>query len=190
MAYWLSKRATAGGWFFIGLVGFIFLLLFVASTWGTAVPSRYTSDDFAVFLTIIVVMLTIAGWLLRRRHHIRRLLDEPLRTGTGRILNLQRAPYTGFRLTLQIRTPDGEVWETGLGYLGLPDWQIGDELALLFWENGRYCPRHINHIVDFGQLPTEKQRRKKHKRVIFFFIACFILAAFAILMGLYGQGRS
>ena len=111
MAKWLSRRATAGGWFFIGMIGFTFLLLLLALFSANRHQNQpsYSSDDFAVFFTLILIMAGIGVWLLRRQARIRRLLDEPLTLGYGRILVQHRVPYTGFRLKLQINTPEGEI---------------------------------------------------------------------------------
>ena len=189
MAKWLSRRATAGGWFFMGMIGFIFLMVMLAFYSANRHQNQpvYSSDDIGVFFTLILILAGIGLWLLRRRVHIRRLLDEPLTLGNGRILDQHRVPYTGFRLKLQITTAAGESYETRLGYLGLPDWQIGDELELIFWQNGRFCPRHIDHIVDFGHLPTPERKQRIRKRIIWFVVGYAIFVAIAILLGLYSQ---
>lgn len=189
MAKWLSRRATAGGWFFIGMVVVVFLMMLLVISRRNIPHATYTSDDWSVFVTLIVILTGIGVWLLRRQRHIRHLLDEPLTLGSGRILNQYRVPYIGFRLKLQIASPAGDLFETHMGYLGLPDWQIGDEIKLLFWQNGRFCPRHINHIVDFGHLPTPARKQHMRKRVILFVVGYAILVALAILLGLYSQGR-
>lgn len=189
MAKWLSRRATAGGWFFIGMIGFVFLMLLLAVYSSRKNQPAYSTDDVAVFFTLIIIMGGIGVWLLRRQVHIRRLLDAPLMLGYGRILNQYRVPYTGFRLKLQISTADGETYETHLGYLGLPDWQIGDEIELIFWQNGRFCPRHFDHIVDFGHLPTPEHKQRIRKRIIIFVVGYAILVLIAFLLGLFSQGR-
>lgn len=188
IARWLSARARVGGWFFIGMAGFIsFILLWVLLFAPRQEP--ISSDDLIPVFTLILGLVGTAVFLFRRRLSVRRWLDEPLRLGKGRILAQHPTPYSGYRLQLQIPMPDGENYKAGLAYLGKPDWHVGDDLELIFWQNGRFCPRHIDHIVDFAYLPTPERLRRRRRRVIQIVVGLLILATFAMLMGLYGQGR-
>jgi hypothetical protein len=73
------------------------------------------------------------------------------------------------------------------GYLGRPAWQVGDDLALIQWENGRFCPRYIDHIVDFGYLPTPQRRRYVRRRLVGAVVLYVLLVALAILLAQYGK---
>jgi hypothetical protein len=188
MARWLSARARAGGWFFMGMAGLVLLMLL----WALFAGSRQEpirSDDLVPVFTLILGLVGTAVFLFRRRQAVRRWLDEPLQLGKGRILAQHPLPYAGYRLQLQISMADGANYKASFGYLGKPDWKVGDDLELIFWQNGRFCPRYIDHIVDFAYLPTEERLRRKRRRVIQIVVGLLILAAFAILMGLYGQGN-
>lgn len=174
MAYWLSPRARGGGWMFVGLAA----LALAALIWFIAKPqSTPTTEELIPLVVLILLTGGIGWWLLRRRQVIRHWLDEPLIMGNGRILAQQQVPYIGYRIRLQIETERGEM-QANLAYLGRPDWQVGDDVELMFWENGRFCPRHFNHIMDFGHLPTPACQRMIRNRIIL-----------AVLLGLYGQGR-
>jgi hypothetical protein len=188
MARWLSARATAGGWFMLGLAGFG-LALFVWAVWQRS-PSQaaFTFDDYVPFSTFLLLLAGTAVWLLRRRRVVRNWLNDPVRLGSGEILGVQQLPFSGYRVQLKIDSIAGQI-VVNMGYLGRPNWQVGEDLALIFWENGRFCPRHIEHIVDFGYLPTPERKRFIRRRVVTAVVIYLVLVALAILMGLYGQGR-
>lgn len=185
MAYWLSARARGGGWMFVGLTA----LALAALIWFIAKPqSTPTTEELIPLVVLILLTGGIGWWLLRRRQVIRCWLDEPLIMGNGRILAQQQVPYIGYRIRLQIETERGEM-QANLAYLGRPDWQVGDDVELMFWENGRFCPRHFNHIMDFGHLPTPACQRMIRNRIILAVLTYAILVLLAFLFGLYGQGR-
>ena len=184
MAYWLSARARAGGWMFIGLAG----LALATLIWLLFKSPPTPAEELSPLVVMILLMGGIGWWMLRRRSVIRSWLDEPLKAEYGRILAQQQIPYMGYRLRLQIETERGKMQAT-LGYLGRPDWQVGDDVPLIFWGNGRFCPRHFNHIMDFGHLPTPERQRMITRRIIIAIVGYAILVLIAILLGLYGQGR-
>jgi hypothetical protein len=94
----------------------------------------------------------------------------------------------GNQVQLRIQTATGEMF-ANMGHIGVSTWQVGDEVALIFWQNGRFCPRHITHSVDFGYLPTSERRRFIRRRLIKIVVWYFILVAMAIFLALYGQDR-
>ena len=189
LTHWLSARSRAGGWVFISLAGFVlFICLWLAiRTIFTVTP--YAIDDFVPLVTILLVMVGIGVWLLRQRRVIRRLFNESLHVGRGRIINRHLDPSASNHLQVEIDTISGEVMVARVGYMGTSDWQAGDEIELIFWQDGRFCPRHVTHLVDFSHLPTPQRRRRIRNRIILVIVWYLLAVALAILFGLYGQGR-
>ena len=188
MANWLSKRARIGGWFMIGLAAFyIGLILWASLREGSKVT--YTGDGVIAVMMPMLALAAIGGWLLSRRRHVRHLLDEPLHLGNGRLINLCLDAYSGHQMKLQIETAVDETMVASFGYLGKATWQVGDEIPLVFWQDGRFCPRHFDHIVDFGHLPTPERKRRQRRLIVKILVWWLILSALGLLIGLYGQGR-
>jgi hypothetical protein len=187
MAFWLARRAWVGGWFFVALAGVALLLMYSISAQG-AVQKTDSAETWSAFTVVALVLLGPGVWLLWRRRVIRAWLDEPLYAGSGRIVALKQVPYSGYRVRLLLQH-DGEEFSAEMGFLGRPKWQIGEELALILWQNGRFCPRAFDFIVDFGYLPTLKRRRFVRRRVIAIALAWLFMTALALILGLYGQGR-
>ena len=187
MTRWLARRAIVSGWTFIGLPLFVLL---VAGTIRFLNPPtfEYTAEDIVALFTLPVIMISVGIWLLRRKQAIRRWFDEPLEGGNGRILSIQPLPYATKRLTLKIEHQPGESYEAKMSYIGVPNWQVGAEIELIFWKNGRYCPRHFDHLVDVAYLPTLERKRKMRNRIVGFVIGYLLLTGLGLLMGLYSQG--
>ena len=190
LAHWLSARARTSGWFLIGLGGFMLLLILFVILRRGFVPAIFDTPEEVVAIFMPILVLVGAGiWLLRRKRVIRGWLDEPLHSVHGRILDKQQTAYSGHRIRLQVPTDLGTEMVANLGYIGTPDWQVGNELELLLWTNGRFCPRHITHLVDVAYLPTPERRRLIRNRIIKVVVWYLILTGIGILMALYGQGR-
>ena len=171
LTQWLSKRSRSVGWFLIGMAGFIGSL----GIWGVVQPtSQVGVADLGPFSLIIISLAGPGIWQLNQRRVVRRWLDEPLDIINGRILSIDTLPYSTKRLKLEI-LHEGETYRTGMTYIGQTDWQVGDGIPLLLWPNGRFCPRHINHLVDVGYLPTPKRQRRRRRRLIIWGVAWFVL---------------
>lgn len=182
MAGWLAKRATAGGWVFIGLAVFALLMGVI----GVLQNPRLSADDLGGVIAICLGMCAVGWWMLRYRRKVRRWLDEPLRAGTGRVLNAIPTPYMGKRVRLQIESPDGEHYKSGFFVLSTESWEKGDQIGLLFWENGRYCPRHVDYLVDIAYLPTPARRNLVRRRIITGVVVYLLLTALGFLLAIYG----
>ncbi len=74
------------------------------------------------------------------------------------------------------------IWECQI-------WKEGDEMSFVFWEDGRFCPRHVNHAVDIAHLPTPERKQLVRRRIIKGVVLYLILTAIGIFWGLYGSGQ-
>lgn len=189
LARWLSGRAKAGSWFMLAMAGFVLLLVLLTIGRLIRAKGSLTADDVIPIVMLILAFAWPGIWLLRRRQAIRRLFDEPMRLGNGRIVGKQRVPYMGWRIRLRIQPERGETILAELGYLGDPNWQVGDDIALIFWEDGRFCPRHLQHITDMGRLPHSASQHRLRRRVVTAVLIFLALALLGVFLGLYGQGR-
>ena len=189
MAYWLSKQAVIGGWFFIGLAGFAVLLILFAGWRASNKPISDMEAFYGPFITLVLLLVGSGVWLMRRRHHIRRLLDEPLFAGHGRVLSKKPDYYGGQIFKLHIQPGPEEPMTANLGTIAKATWDVGDEIELLFWDNGRFCPRHFDYMVSLSHLPTPERKKRMRKRILIGVLVYLLFVALAIVFALYGQGR-
>jgi hypothetical protein len=189
MAYWLSKQAVIGGWFFIGMAGVTLLLILFAGWRAANKPISDMEAFYGSFITLGLLFVGVGVWLMRRRQKIRQLLDEPLFAGDGRVLSKKLDTYGGHIFKLHIQTGPGKPLTASMGTIGKTTWEVGDEIALVFWDNGRFCPRYFDHMVSLAQLPTPERKRFVRNRILLGILVYFFLVALAIIFALYGQGR-
>lgn len=183
---WLARRAVIGGWTIIGIPSIVLILI---GTIRFLNPPTFTySVEELVAIFILPVGMILAGiWLIGRKRAIRRWFDEPLEEGNGRILSIQPPTESGSTLVVEIVTELGERYETKMGFLGKPDWQAGDEIALIVWKNGRFCPRHFDHIVDVAYLPTPERIQRSRRRIAIWVLGYLLLVGLGIILGTYGN---
>jgi len=185
---WLSQSSRAGGWVFLFMAAFPFVLLLLV--WGRILPAaeNWDGESTAVFFTWGIICLWPAIWLLRYKQKLARLLDGPLQPQTAVITRLQPIPYAGWRVSLQFPATDPP--QIGhIRYIVRPDLQVNDKLALLILADGRFFPRNPTQGIDLGALDTPERRLRQRHQIGWALFIFLSLAAMGILLGLYGQGR-
>lgn len=189
MAYWLSKQAVIGGWFFMGMAGFALCLIIFGAVRAASQPISDVEVVIGPVMTLLLALVGTGVWLMRRRPKIRRLLDDPLYAGHGRVLSKKQDSYGGYVLELQAQRELDAPLKAKLSYIGHADWDVSDEIELIFWDNGRFCPRHFDHMVSLGHLPTPARKQMMRRRITIGILIYFFFVALAIIMALYSQGR-
>ncbi len=187
LAKWLSRRAIIGGGTFIGLAVVPLIIMFVVSLLSSN-NVTFEIEEIVGILTLPVGMIGIGMWLINRRRAIRRWFDEPLEAGNGRILKMVTHTDSGSSLTLEIFNEFGERIEATMGYIGNPDWKVGDEIELIMWKNGRFCPRNFDHMVDVSYLPTPASIQRNKILGTIGLIVLILLLGMGVVFGILGQG--
>ncbi len=151
----LALSSTAGGWVFILMGLFPFVLLAFAGLGIIPTASEWTGDEVAVFVTWGLAFLLPGIWLLRHKKKISALLDEPMQSQTAVITHIHAIPYFGWRMRLQIGEQTGRM-----RVVAKPQWAVGDKIELYVIENGRFLPQAINQTVDLGTIDTPQSERR------------------------------
>lgn len=189
LSKFLSKRAIAGAYFFVGMALFLFVTVTIALSQRSPDLPRFTAEDYVPISMILLGLVLAGGWLYSRKRAVRRWFDEPMYEVNGRILSITQLPYSGKRVSFRIQPQYGEPLVANMSYIGTPDWQVGDDIGLIVWKNGRFCPRNFDYLVDVAYLPTPERRTKTRRRIIIGILIYLLISACGILLGLYGQGR-
>jgi len=171
----LSLSSTAGGWVFILMGLFPFMLLALAGLGVIPTAFEWTGDEIGVFITWGLAFLIPGFWLLRQKKKNSALLNGPMQRKTAVITRIQSIPYYGWQMRLQI----GEQTGT-LRFVAKPEMIVGENLGLFLTENGRFFPQNPTQTVDIGTIDTPQRQRRRR------WLGGFITAVFLglILLGI------
>ncbi|MEM7333889.1 MAG: hypothetical protein AAF490_17505 [Chloroflexota bacterium] len=184
---WLSRRALISGGTFIG-IGLVPLIIMLVVSLLNSHQFSVTVETFGAIFGLPICMGLIGFWLIGRRQAVRRWFDELMELGNGRILTMNPRTDSGSFLTFEIINELGERFEASMGYIGTPDWKVGDEIELIVWKNGRFCPRHFDHLVDVAYLPTPARVRRSKLIGNTILISIGLLVGIGILFAIFGDG--